>query len=456
MENRCDCDVQFWCTVSWLALLKTPGGVLGSGCLPLSRVWLSGLHPGSCTACFAIMYGICVGNILYEHLSLPWSWVKESGIRAGPIPSGVPIVYLAWMLILLRLGGVPLMGRTVVPSASRSPGAGCLPRRRGGGPSAPPPAMRKSLETLIQGALNQPPQTGPNSLVFKPSLWEKNLEWCYKKMASGKEITCFWKVVSSTMIFCLWALFSQSWRWGDVGHVFFFCFYSGLDGHRDPQLLQTLEFVGIAVGGCVFFHSVVLHRNSVVVRGFPSGFTTVPQIFGVDFLRPSKKVQKEPFWVRYVLGRGFFGCSTQCRLYFCSILRVRSSIRFGALGLSLFWGAVIFVFLRGEKSNLGVGKNSPRCGWIETHKATCWGLGICPFCCAGQLVSSRISLLRKVFANPGNRLRSSLKHRDWWGCKTDLWKKIIRKTIFFSTWTLCKSLYCELQTLQPLWLGGVP
>ena len=49
--------------------------------------------------------------------------------------------------------------------------------------------------------------------------------------------------------------------------LFFLCY--GLDGHRDPQLLQTLESVGIAVGGCVLFHAVVLHCDSVVVRGFP-------------------------------------------------------------------------------------------------------------------------------------------------------------------------------------------
>ena len=69
----------------------------------------------------------------------------------------------------------------------------------------------------------------------------------------------------------------------------------GLDGHRDPQLLQTLESVGIAVGGCALFHSVVLHCDSVVVRGFPFGFTAAPQIFGVDFFvfcDPQKRLKK--------------------------------------------------------------------------------------------------------------------------------------------------------------------
>ena len=75
--------------------------------------------------------------------------------------------------------------------------------------------------------------------------------------------------------------------------LFFLCY--GFDGHRDPQLLQTLESVGIAVGGCVLFHSVVLHCDSVVVRGFPFGFTAAPQIFGVDFFvfrDPQKRLKK--------------------------------------------------------------------------------------------------------------------------------------------------------------------
>ena len=130
--------------------------------------------------------------------------------------------------------------------------------------------------------------------------------------------------------------------------LFFLCY--GLDGHRDPQLLQTLESVGIAVGGRVLFQSVVLHCDSVVVRGFPFGFTTAPQIFGVDFFwffATLKKGSKRTFWVRYVLGPAFFGCSTQCKPYFCSVLRVRNSIRFGSSAFSVFFGAVVFAFLTG-------------------------------------------------------------------------------------------------------------
>ena len=73
-------------------------------------------------------------------------------------------------------------------------------------------------------------------------------------------------------------------------------------------MLQTLESAGIAVGGCVLFHSGVLPCDSVVLRGFPFGFTAAPQIFGVNvfsLLRPLKNAQKERFGFRYVLGPCF-------------------------------------------------------------------------------------------------------------------------------------------------------
>ena len=82
---------------------------------------------------------------------------------------------------------------------------------------------------------------------------------------------------------------------GVGGNVGPFSLLYGFDGHRDPQLLKTLESVGIAVGGCVLFHSVVLPCDSVVVRGFPFGFTAAPQIFGVNvflFRDPQKRLEK--------------------------------------------------------------------------------------------------------------------------------------------------------------------
>ena len=209
------------------------------------------------------------------------------------------------------------------------------------------------MSPYSQGVPNHP----PNRLVFKPPfLGQKNLEWCYKKMASGKEITCFWRAVF-VHDFCF--LNKHCFYRVGVGVMlvmFFLCY--GLDGHRDPQLLQTLESVGIAVGGCVLFHSVVLHCDSVVVRGFPLGFTAAPQIFGwifFVFCDPQKRLEKNVLGpIRF--GAWFFGCSTQCKPYFCSVLRVRNSIRFGSSGFSVFFGAVVFVFWRGEKSDLGVGK----------------------------------------------------------------------------------------------------
>ena len=54
--------------------------------------------------------------------------------------------------------------------------------------SAENPVPDELGRTIDQWEPNHP----PNRLVFKPPfLGKKNLEWCYKKMASGKEITCF-------------------------------------------------------------------------------------------------------------------------------------------------------------------------------------------------------------------------------------------------------------------------
>ena len=92
----------------------------------------------------------------------------------------------------------------------------------------------------------------------------------------------------------------------------FFCY--GTDGHRDPQLSTTPESVGILVGDCGLFHSVIPHCDSVVSRGFPSGFTAAPQFFGVDFFLfrdPQKKAQKERFGSD-CSGACFSGFSTQC------------------------------------------------------------------------------------------------------------------------------------------------
>ena len=76
------------------------------------------------------------------------------------------------------------------------------------------------------------------------------------------------------------------------------------------------------------------------------------------FFATLKKGSKRTFWVRYVLGPAFFGCSTQCRPYFCSVLRVRNSIRFGSSAFSVFLGPS-FCFFDGVKNLIwGVGKKN--------------------------------------------------------------------------------------------------
>ena len=72
----------------------------------------------------------------------------ENGLRAGPIPSGVPVAYLAWMSMLLRYRGrFPWWGNfvflgTMVPWGVSS--------EEGGAAHGPlHPAMHKSLETFM-------------------------------------------------------------------------------------------------------------------------------------------------------------------------------------------------------------------------------------------------------------------------------------------------------------------
>ena len=63
----------------------------------------------------------------------------ESRLRAGPIPSGVPVAYLAWMSMLLRYQGrFPWWGGGFCVPLYQGP-LGCLLRRRRGSPWAPPP-----------------------------------------------------------------------------------------------------------------------------------------------------------------------------------------------------------------------------------------------------------------------------------------------------------------------------
>ena len=146
---------------------------------------------------------------------------------------------------------------------------------------------------------------------------------------------------------------------GGCWSCFFLCY--GLNGHRDPQLLQILESVGIAVGGCVLSHSVVLHCDSVVVLGFPFGFTAAPQIFGADFfcfLQPSKTAQKERFGSDTFWGLVFLAVPLSaspilvafCELEIRYVLDPRDFLCF--LGPS-------FLFLDGVKNLIwGVGKKN--------------------------------------------------------------------------------------------------
>ena len=143
--------------------------------------------------------------------------------------------------------------------------------------------------------------------------------------------------------------------------LFFLCY--GLDGHRDPQLLQTLESVGIAVGGCVLFHSVVFHCDSVVVRGFPFGFTVAPQIFGVDFFcfwRPSKKAQKERFGSDTFWGLLFLAVPLSADPIFAAFCELEIRYVLGPRHFLCFLGPS-FLFFDGVKNLIwGVGKKE--CG----------------------------------------------------------------------------------------------
>ena len=72
----------------------------------------------------------------------------ESGLRAGPIPSGVPVAYLAWMSMLLRYRGrFPWWGNFVFLGTKVPWG---VSSEEGGAAHGPlHPAMYKSLETFM-------------------------------------------------------------------------------------------------------------------------------------------------------------------------------------------------------------------------------------------------------------------------------------------------------------------
>ena len=88
----------------------------------------------------------------------------------------------------------------------------------------------------------------------------------------------------------------------------------------------------------MLFHSVVLHCDSVVVRGFPFGFTAAPQIFGVDFLffATLKKGSKRTFWVRCVLGPGFLAAPLSAGPIFAAFCELEFDT-FGSSGFSVFF-----------------------------------------------------------------------------------------------------------------------
>ena len=209
-----------------------------------------------------------------------------------------------------------------------------------------------------QGVPNHP----PNRLVFKlPFFGGKKSRMVLQKdgVRQGNYLLLKGGFCPPRFLLPQQALLLQSWRWGDVGHVFL-CY--GLDGHQDPQLLQTLESVGIAVGGCVLFHSVVLHCDSVVVRGFPFGFTAALQIFGVDFFlffATLKNASKRTFWVRYVLGPGFLAAPLSASPIFVAFCELEIRYVLGPRDFLCFLG-LSFLFFDGVKNLIwGVGK---KCG----------------------------------------------------------------------------------------------
>ena len=75
----------------------------------------------------------------------------------------------------------------------------------------------------------------------------------------------------------------------------------------------------------MLFYPVVLHCDSVVVRGFPVGFTAAPQIFKVDiclFFATLKKGSKRTVWVRYVLGPVFLAVALSAGPIFAAFCKL--------------------------------------------------------------------------------------------------------------------------------------
>ena len=172
-------------------------------------------------------------------------------------------------------------------------------------------------------------------------------------MVSGKETTCFWRVVFvHDFLPPQWALLPQSWRWGDVGHsVFLFC--CGLNGHRDPPLVRSSTQSCFVVTQSLCVASPL---DSPQPRRF-SGW-----IF--SFFATLKKGSKTTFWVRYVLGPGFLGCSTQRRPYFAAFYELGIRYVLGPRVLLCFWGPSFLFFDRVKDLIWGVGKkNAARAIW---------------------------------------------------------------------------------------------
>ena len=91
--------------------------------------------------------------------------------------------------------------------------------------SAENPCRTNWVAPLISGS-----QTTPQTALSSNRLFwaKKNLEWCYKKVASGKESYLLLKGGFCPPRFLppQRPLLPQSWRWGDVGHVVFSLLWS--------------------------------------------------------------------------------------------------------------------------------------------------------------------------------------------------------------------------------------
>ena len=209
-------------------------------------------------------------------------------------------------------------------------------------------------------------QTTPQTALSSNRLFlgQKNLEWCYKKRASGRNLLAFEGWFLSTSIFASSTSIVSTelvlgWCWSCF--FFFFLLWSWWTSRSSVVVnlricwncswwlcALPLSRASLWLSRCAWLPRGWIHRSSADFRG---GFFC--------FSRPSKTAQKERFGSDTFWGLIFFGCSTQCRPYFCSVCELEIRYVLGPrdflcfLGPSfLFFGGVKNLILGGGEKNV--------------------------------------------------------------------------------------------------------